>query len=58
MVRVKNIYLLFRRVILKKKMKNDIIKFNPHSWMHLVESSNMEPSGASGVPQSCDKYFF
>ena len=29
-----------------------------HSWMSLAESSNMEVSGASEVPQSRDKLFF
>ena len=29
---------------------------SPHSWMHLVESSNTEVPGASEVPQSRDHY--
>ena len=28
---------------------------SPHSWMRLVESSNMDISGASEVPQSRGK---
>jgi len=39
-------------------MKNDQNIFNPHSWMHLVESSNMEVSCASEVPQSRGKLIF
>ena len=39
-------------------MKNDLKKFNTHSWMRLVKNSNMEVSGASEVPQSRGKLIF
>ena len=56
MVRSKILYLLFRRVILKNKMKMAYF-FIPHSCMCIVESSDTEVSGASEVSQSRGKLF-
>ena len=39
-------------------MKNARKKCSLHTWMRLVESSNMEVSGASEVPQYRGKLIF
>ena len=59
MMQSKILYLLFGELFLcKKEMTNALNFFTPHSWMRLVESSNMVVSGASEVRQSRGKSIF
>ena len=45
-------YIFFFGELFLKIDENDLKKIAMHSWMHLVESSNTEVSGASEVTQS------